>query len=152
MLSGVLLLSDVPNWKLDVECTPVWLASRCWSYAADKRPSPGPDKPVVLYTTEEAWKFVGVTGRTLKRILGSRQPDAILSPSGTREPWPLWSEGLLRLIRQAIATGKIEVSFRSLTKPRFGARVVSARHRWAEDQNRETEQLQKACPLDFVIW
>ncbi|MFY9983493.1 MAG: hypothetical protein WAK31_01995 [Chthoniobacterales bacterium] len=58
----------------------------------------------------------------------------------------------LYLIRKAIAEGKIYVRDSSLRRPKMGARTCSPRHVMAEDQNRKTEQLRKANPLDFVIW
>lgn len=103
---------------------------------------------------QEGARFVGVTVRALQKILGDRQPCALLLPASyvRPDPLPLWSERLLFAIRKLIANGDIEVRRSSLTRPKYGAKACQPRHVWAVDQNRETETLRKADPLDFVIW
>jgi hypothetical protein len=108
---------------------PLWTADRCWRYAADKSTSPGPNKPPTFYSGVEAARFVGITVRALRKILGNRQPCALLLPAShvRTDPLPLWSERLLFAIRKLIASGEIEVGHRSLTKPKLGAKMIPAR-------------------------
>jgi hypothetical protein len=133
---------------------PLWLAERIYSYTRDRRSSPGPSNAPTFYSGVEGARFVGITVRALQKILGDRPSCALLLPASyvRTDPFALWSERLLFAIRKLIASGEIEVHQSSLTKPKYGVRVTSPRHVLAVDQNRETETLRKANPLDFVIW
>lgn len=126
----------------------------CWRYAADKSTSPGPSNAPNFYTMQEGARFVEVTARALRKILGDRPSCTLLLPASyvRTDPSALWSERLLFATRKLIASGDIEVKPSSLTKPKIGVRTTAPRHVLASDQNRETETLRKANPLDFVIW
>jgi hypothetical protein len=136
--------------RFGVKDAPLWRCERVLAYAASRELYPGPDNAPTFYTIVEGARFVGITRRMLKRILPKEAP-AFLCPAGSGDPHPLYPMSWLHAIRKQIASGEIPVGRSSLTKPKMGARLCSPRHVWV-DQNRETEQLRKVCPLDFVIW
>jgi hypothetical protein len=129
---------------------PLWSCERVLAYAASRELHPAPDNPPTFYTVSEGSRFVGVTARTLMRILPKQSP-AVLAPARSGEPAPLYSMSWLHVIRQKIASGEIKLRRNSLTKPKMGARLCQPRHVWT-DQSRESESLRKANPFDFVIW
>jgi hypothetical protein len=132
---------------------PLWRCQRVYEYLDSGKLLDGPSDPPELYSLAEAARFVGVTIGKLRQILGNKQAPAIIAPLKTsQEPTQLWPEQWLLAVRKLIASGEIEIRRSSLTRPKMGARLCSPRHRLTVDQNRETEQLRKVCPLDFVIW
>jgi hypothetical protein len=132
---------------------PLWRCQRVYEYLDSGKLLDGPSDPPELFSLCEAARFVGVTIGKLRQILGNKQAPAIIAPSrSTQEPTQLWPEGWLVAIRKLIASGEIEVRRASLIRPKMGVRSCSPRHVLTMDQNRETEQLKKVCPLDFVIW
>ena len=131
----------------------LWRADRVLDYAVSGKRSQGPANPPTFYQGwKESSRLVGISEPVLRRIIGNAQPPAVLIPDMASEPHPLWPEQWLMSIRRMISSGEIQVRASSLTKPRFGVKVVSPRHRWTENQSGEDERLRKANPLDFVIW
>jgi hypothetical protein len=128
----------------------LYKADRVLDYASG-RLWEAPAKPPTFYTFREGARFVGITEQVAKRIFPKETP-AILIPDQASEPHRLYPEPWLIAVRKMIATGDIKVNQKSLTKPRMGARLTSPRHVWADQQTRETEQLQRTSPLDYVIW
>ena len=111
-------------------------------------------RSLMLYTIREGARLVGVTEQILRlRILPEYAPHApaLLIPYDDSEPQKLYPESWMLAIRKLISSGGIELSRRSLTKPLMGARLCSPRHVWA-DQIRESQELRRVAPLDFVIW
>jgi hypothetical protein len=131
---------------------PLWLCERVLDYAATGKLRSAPDNSPTFYTVTEGARFVGIGLKILQKILPKEAP-AILAPSQSSrsEPEPLYPLSWLHAIRQAIATGRIPVQPQSLTKPKMGARVCQPRHVWA-NQSRESEELRRVAPFDFVIW
>jgi hypothetical protein len=66
---------------------------------------PGLDSPPTFYTLSEGSRFVGVTYRTLRRILPKQAP-AVLVPARSGEPAPLFPQSWLYAIRRKIAQEK----------------------------------------------
>jgi hypothetical protein len=132
---------------------PLWRCQRVYEHLDSGKLLDGPSETPELYSLAEAARFVGVTTDSLRRILGNKEAPAIIAPLKTsQEPTQLWPSSWLVAIRKLIASGEIEVRRSSLIRPKMGARLCSPRHVLAMDQNRETEELRKVCPLDFVIW
>lgn len=132
---------------------PLWKCRRVYEHLNSGKLFDGPSEPPELYSLAEAARFVGITTGKLRQILGNKEAPAIISTTQTnQEPMQLWPESWLVAIRKLIASGDIEVRRSSLIRPKMGARLCSPRHVLTVDQNRETEQLRKACPMDFVIW
>lgn len=130
----------------------LYKADRVLDYAASRKLWPEPDHQPTYYLMSEAWRLVGVTEKTLKRILGDREPPAILIPDQAAQPFNLWPEPMLMEIRRAISIGEIPVRPSSLTKPKLGVNVCRPRHTQAADQNAEAEAYKRANPYAGIRW
>lgn len=96
----------------------------------------------VLYTLVESAWLVGVTRETFAR-LAPPAPAVALPASLTDRRYPLWPESILHDLRRKIASGAVQVSPRSLTRPKLGVTITAPRHVMTENQRDESEACRK---------
>ena len=130
---------------------PLWLCERVLAFAMDGRLTQPLTDQITFYTVVEGARFVGITPRTLQRILPKQAPAVLVPPRGD-EPSPLYPLSWLYAVRTKIASGEIPLQSRSLTRPKMGAQICKARHRWASDQNAEEAAFKRANPYAGIRW
>jgi hypothetical protein len=136
-------------WRRGVKDNLLYRCERILDYKLRGRLSIPLGRPDVYYSLPEAARFVGITVGTLKKML-PKDPPAI-AVGGSDTPYNLWPEIWLYGLRKTIGAGKIPVDARSLTRPKFGVRLLSPRHVLCEDQGRESKAVKRARPMDWLI-